>query len=48
MPRIARRIVISAVSTGLGLTSWVCLGLFALGDRYLGKIPRTKRDGEYV
>lgn len=48
MPKIARRLVIGAVSTGLAVTSWVCLGLFALGDRYLSKIPRTRRDGDYV
>jgi len=48
MRKLARKIVIDAVGTSLFVTSWVCLGLFVLGDRYLNRMSRTERTDTYV
>ena len=48
MRKLARRAVIHAVSGTLFITSWVCLSLFALGDRYVSPVRRSKQKGDYV
>lgn len=48
MRKLIRKATVGAVSVGLFTTSWVLLGVFALGNRFVEPIPRTKTRGDYV
>ena len=48
MRRLAERTVVYAVGAGLFAAGWVLLGAFALGDRFIERIPRREQRGDYV
>lgn len=48
MRKLAQKVVVQGVATALFISGWTLIGVFALGNKLIRPIPRTKPKGDYV